>query len=103
MKRIIAILLCLLLILCGTTACKPDTLTNPVVITDPDEQPQEPLPPQDQGAADQPEEQPDEQPEETPDEKTEEQPETEEQPTQAAPLIPLPPKGSNPPPKPRVR
>ena len=86
MKRIIAILLCILLILCGTTACKPDTLTNPVVITDPDEQPQEPLPPQDQGAADQPEEQPDEQPEETPDEKTEEQPETEEQPTQAAPL-----------------
>ncbi len=94
MKRIIAILLCLLLILCGTTACKPDTLTNPVVITDPDEQPQETPLPQDQDAADQPdekpeekpEEDPEEKPEETPDKNTEEQPEVEEQPAQAAPL-----------------
>ena len=79
MKRLIAILLCLLLVLCGTTACKPDTLTNPVVITDPDEQPQETPLPQDQTAAEQPagdgEEAPADQPEETPEEKPEEQPE----------------------------
>ena len=116
MKKVIALLLCLLLVLCGTTACKPDTLTNPVVITDPDEQQQETLLPQEPGAADQtetegeetpeeqPEETPEEQPEETPVETPEEQPEEtpeeapaeeaeketeeapEEQPTQAAPL-----------------
>lgn len=97
MKRVIAILLCLLLVLGGTTACKPDTLTNPVVVTDPDKQPQ------DQEAEKQPQEKEEEpqdgeetpkaeQPEETPDEQSEEQPETEEQPakdeqpTQAAPL-----------------
>lgn len=82
MKRIIAILLCLLLILCGTTACKPDTLTNPVVITDPDEQPQEtPLP--------QPEEEqtPEDLPETEEEPESKEQPEAEEQlPTQATPL-----------------
>ncbi len=91
MKRVIAILLCLLLVLGGTTACKPDTVTNPVVVIDPDEQPKK------QEAAEQPqekEEQPQdeeetpkaEQPEDTPDENTEEQPAKDEQPTQAAPL-----------------
>ncbi len=80
MKRIIAILLCLLLILCGTTACKPDTLTNPVVITDPDEQPQK------QDAAEQPDTEGEEPPADQPEETPEEQPEAEEQPTQAAPL-----------------
>lgn len=39
MKRIFAILLCLLLLLCGMTACKPDTVSNPAVITDPTDQP----------------------------------------------------------------
>ena len=97
MKRMIAILLCLMLVLCGTTACKPDTLTNPVVITDPDEQRQETPLPQNQGAAEQPEieeeETPEEIPEETPEEQPEEIPEKQpeetpqaEQPVQAAPL-----------------
>ncbi|MBR2012910.1 MAG: hypothetical protein IJ995_01680 [Clostridia bacterium] len=84
MKRVIAILLCLLLVLGGTTACKPDTLTHPVAVTDPDNQPQE------QETEKQPQDKEEtpkvEQPEEAPDENTEEQPETEEQPTQAAPL-----------------
>lgn len=105
MKRMIALLLCLLLVLCGTTACKPDTLTNPVVITDPDEQ-QETLLPQDPGAADQPqnngeeapadqpeetpndqpEEAPEEAPAETPEETPEDTPQPEEQPANTAPL-----------------
>ena len=89
MKRMIAILLCLMLVLCGTTACKPDTITNPAVITDPDDQPQTPPLIQNQGAAEQPEieeeETPEEQPEETPEEETEEPPQA-EQPVQAVPL-----------------
>ncbi len=89
MKRMIAILLCFMLVLCGTTACKPDTITNPAVITDPDDQPQTPPLIQNQGAAEQPEieeeETPEEQPEETPEEETEESPKA-EQPVQAVPL-----------------
>ncbi len=37
MKRIIPLLLCLALLLCGMTACKPDNITYPSEITDPDE------------------------------------------------------------------
>lgn len=86
MKRVIAILLCLLLVLGGTTACKPDTLTNPVVITDPDNQPQETPLPQDQDAADPQEEN------ETPadDGEEEKSDNAEEQPKEDTPVVTLP-------------
>lgn len=85
MKRVIAILLCLLLVLGGTTACKPDTLTNPVVITDPDDQPQETPLPQDQTPADQGEE-------ETPadDAEGEKEEKPEEQPKEETPAVTIP-------------
>ncbi len=44
LKRILAILLCAVLILCGTTACKPDNIQYPSEIVDPTQQPSEPAP-----------------------------------------------------------
>ncbi len=61
MKRIFALLLCLALLLCGMTACKPDNITYPTEITDPDKQPQEDVP-----TAGKPTEDPEEKPEENP-------------------------------------
>lgn len=80
MKRIISILLCLLLVLCGTTACKPDTLTNPVVITDPDITPQEPASKPEENAPTNEETAGEEQPEEEPQEETPEEETKEESP-----------------------
>ena len=62
MKRILPLLLCLALILCGATACKPDNITYPTEITDPDQNL-----PEDQPASQEKEEAPqEEQKEESP-------------------------------------
>lgn len=78
LKRILAILLCAVLILCGTTACKPDNIQYPSEIVDPTQQPSKPAP------APNPQEG-EEEKEETPEVALPENPE-QEAPTQANPL-----------------
>ncbi len=53
LKRILAILLCAVLILCATTACKPDNIQYPSEIIDPTQQPSEPDPAPQEGEEEQ--------------------------------------------------
>ena len=113
MKRVVAILLCLCMVV-GITACKPDDITYPTVITDPDQQqtpqqPEESAPseqpdgqqpqesePQEEPADDQPDQKADDQdtpqpeePVETKKEPDQEEPQDQEQPEVAPALNPL--------------
>lgn len=65
MKRFLAILLCLLLVLGGMTACKPDNITYPTEITDPDENNAEDTPAEGK-PSEKPEQTPSKEPEEAP-------------------------------------